>query len=140
MKKRGIIAAACVLALAFGATAASPDAVQVRSKEGIGKYLADGKGMTLYYFLNDKGAKGAGCMGPCLVNWPVFYREKIAASAGLEDADFGVITRADGAKQSTFRGWPMYYFTGDKAPGDANGQGLMNAWFAITPMKIQPYP
>jgi predicted lipoprotein with Yx(FWY)xxD motif len=131
--------AAVGLVLAFGTVALAADAVQLKTKEGLGSYLADGKGMTLYFFMKDKVEKGGACAGPCLEKWPVFYMEKIAAPAGTDAKDFGVITRTDGKKQSTFRGWPLYYFAGDKTAGDTNGQGVKDVWYVVTTAKIQPY-
>jgi len=40
----------------------------------------------------------------------------------------GEITRADGTKQVTYNDMPLYYFAGDKAPGDTTGQGVGGAW------------
>jgi predicted lipoprotein with Yx(FWY)xxD motif len=134
-----MIAAAAVLLLAFGTAVLAADALQLKTKAGIGSYLVDGKGMTLYVFLKDKTEKGGACAGPCLEKWPVFFVEKTGAPAGTDAKDFGVITRADGKKQTTFRGWPLYYFSGDKAAGDTNGQGVKDAWYVVTPAKIQPY-
>jgi predicted lipoprotein with Yx(FWY)xxD motif len=37
-------------------------------------------------------------------------------------APVGVITSAAGGKQLTIGGLPVYTFTGDKVPGDTNGQ------------------
>lgn len=139
MKNPGMIMVAVVLVLAFSSAVLAADGVQIKSKEGLGNYLADDKGMALYYVVTDKGVKGGGCAGPCLDKWPIFYRKSISAPAGLDAKDFGMITRADGKKQSTFRGWPMYTFAGDKAPGDTNGQGVKDIWYVITTTKIQPY-
>ena len=139
MKKTGMIVAAIVMVLAFGTAVLAAEGVQVKTKGSVGSYLADSSGMTLYYIVKDKGVKGAGCAGPCLNNWPIFYSEKIAAPAGTDAKDFAEITRADGKKQSTFRGWPMYYFVGDKAAGDTNGEGLKDVWHVITTSKMQPY-
>lgn len=82
--------------LAFGTAVLGGDAIQLKTKEGIGSYLVDSKGMPLYVFLKDKAKKGGACAGPCLVKWPVFFMEKIGAPAGTDAKDFGVITRADG--------------------------------------------
>ncbi len=30
-------------------------------------------------------------------------------------------------------GHALYYFAGDAAPGDTNGQGLGDKWYAVTP-------
>ena len=44
--------------------------------------------------------------------------------------------RSDGGTQAEYDGHPLYYYAGDLAPGDANGQGLDMfgaKWFALTP-------
>jgi predicted lipoprotein with Yx(FWY)xxD motif len=57
----------------------------------------------------------------------------VSVPEGLNAGDFGAITREDGKRQSTYKGAPLYYYAGDKAPGDALGQGLGNAWFVANP-------
>jgi len=99
--------------------------------KGADLYLADSNGRTLYYFSKD--ASGAStCAGQCVERWPVFYTDNIMVPAGMDAKEFGVITRADGKKQSTFRGWPLYYWVGDTAPGQTNGQGANGVWFYVT--------
>ena len=107
----------------------------IKQKEGIGNYLTDGKGMTLYYFKNDQKDKNS-CTGPCLEKWPIYYGDQIAPPRGSEAKEFGEFTRSDGRKQSTFKGWPLYYFIGDKVPGDTNGQGAKDVWFIVNPTKV----
>jgi predicted lipoprotein with Yx(FWY)xxD motif len=68
-----------------------------------------------------------------LEKWPIYYRETVAASPGIDSKDFGVIRRDDGQKQTTFRGYPLYYFFGDKAAGDTAGQKVKDVWFVIDP-------
>ena len=46
------------------------------------------------------------------------------------------LEREDGKKQTTFRGYPLYYWAGDKAPGDTKGQGVNNVWYVIDPAKF----
>jgi predicted lipoprotein with Yx(FWY)xxD motif len=43
---------------------------------------------------------------------------------------FGSLTRPDTGTQITFNGMPLYTYTGDSAPGQANGQGL-EGFFAV---------
>ena len=52
---------------------------------------------------------------------------------GVKADDFGVITRDDGKKQSTFKGMPLYYFFKDKKAGDTFGQGVNNVWYVVAP-------
>jgi len=115
--------------------AAFGETVMVKSMEGLGNYLADSKGMTLYHFKSDSPGKSA-CTGGCLQRWPIFYSEKMEVPKGLDAKDFGTITREDGKKQTTFRGYPLYYFASDKKPGDALGQGVGGVWFVVDPAKF----
>jgi len=132
----GMAAVAAVLVLVFaGLARAEGDTPQIKQKEVIGNYLADGKGMTLYYFKKDQKDKNS-CTGPCLEKWPVYHGGQIQAPRGSDGKDFGEFTRADGKKQSTFKGWPLYYFAGDKAPGDTKGQGVKDVWYVINPTTL----
>ena len=53
------------------------------------------------------------------------------AEASSSSSDFGSIARADGLKQLTFRGQPVYFFGGDKDAGQANGDGMGGVWHVI---------
>ena len=107
-------------------------AVKVSKKEGIGNFLVDIKGVTLYYFKKDTPGKSA-CEGDCVTRWPLYFREAVAAKDGLKTDDFGTITRADGKKQTTYKGMPLYYFAGDKNPGETTGQGVKDVWYVVNP-------
>jgi len=106
--------------------------VKVNDKEGVGKYLTDTEGKTLYRFKKDSMGMSA-CSGPCIEKWPAYYRESVAPPEGVSADDFATITREDGTEQTTFRGYPLYYFAGDSAAGDTKGQGLMGNWYVIDP-------
>jgi predicted lipoprotein with Yx(FWY)xxD motif len=106
--------------------------VKIADKEGVGKYLTDAEGKSLYWFKKDSTGMSA-CSGACVDNWPLYYRETIAPAEGLSAADFATITRADGKQQTTFRGYPLYYWIGDAKAGDTNGQGLKGVWFVVNP-------
>jgi predicted lipoprotein with Yx(FWY)xxD motif len=134
MQKRAVMYAFCAflsMALA-GAALAAHHEVKVSNKDGVGKFLTDAKGMTLYIFKKDSPGKSA-CAGPCVEKWPLYSMENVAAPDGVKAGDFGTITREDGKKQTTYKGSPLYYFEGDKAPGDVMGQGMGNVWFAAKP-------
>ena len=134
MRKRAVIYAMCaVLSLALAGTAlANSHAIKVSEKAGVGKFLTDSKGMTLYIFKKDSPGKSV-CAGPCVEKWPLYSREQVEVPKGVNAADFGTITREDGKRQSTYKGWPLYYYVGDKASGDVHGQGLGDVWFVANP-------
>jgi len=132
----GLIAAFVFLAVG-GVAHAMDHAVKKMTKSGVGSYLADAKGMTLYWFKKDSPGKSA-CAGPCVEKWPVYYREPVAAGEGTKPEDFGTITREDGKKQTAFRGYPLYYWVGDKALGDTTGHGMNDVWYVIDPAFFPP--
>ena len=106
--------------------------VKLAYSKKYGLYLVDAKGRTLYFFAKDYNGSSA-CYGMCAKKWPVFYVENLKVGPGLNPDDFKVITRKDGLKQITYKGWPLYYFVGDKKPGDINGDGVKNVWFVAKP-------
>lgn len=120
------------LLLTAGVALADHHAVKVSKKDGVGSFLVDTKGMTLYYFKKDSPGKSA-CEGDCVAKWPLYFRESVAAKDGLKAEDFATITRADGQKQTTYKGMPLYYFAGDKNPGDTTGQGVKDVWYVVNP-------
>ena len=94
---------------------------------------SDRTGFTVYRFDDDRtdaegdGAGDSDCNGGCAVTWPPLY-------AGAEDeaqSDFGIIDRADGSRQWTYLGDPLYFFTGDAVPGDITG--VYGTWFTVSP-------
>lgn len=121
---------ALALAVPVAAHAQSGYTVKLAANADLGSFLVDGDGMTLYYFTRDE-AGVSNCKGQCAVIWPVFHAAKISVPAGLDPADFATITREDGRKQTTFRGWPLYYFNKDAAPGDVKGHKVNNIWFVV---------
>jgi predicted lipoprotein with Yx(FWY)xxD motif len=102
--------------------------VQLTNNTKFGSIITDNLGQSLYFFADDANGTSA-CNGQCLTFWPIFYKDNLMIGAGLNATDFGVITRSDGLKQSTFRGWPLYYFKNDKSAGDTNGDGVDSTWF-----------
>ncbi|MEL6562353.1 MAG: hypothetical protein AAFQ94_29545, partial [Bacteroidota bacterium] len=103
----------------------------------LGNILTDGNGVTLYFFSNDADGQSA-CSGGCLDAWPVFYAADLQVGAGLDINDFDVITGTDGNNQTTYKGWPLYYFApnGDaviEAAGATAGEGVGNVWFVAKP-------
>jgi predicted lipoprotein with Yx(FWY)xxD motif len=116
--------------------AAAPHAepsVELTYSDPFGIHLADGRGLTLYYFAKDRPAPGgaaiSSCAGACAAVFPPFHTETIGNNLHL--GDFAEITRADGRKQTTYRGWPLYYYADEAGAGTLSGDGINHVWFAI---------
>ena len=88
-----------------------------------GKVLASSRGLTLYYYSEDKRGSGTSvCTGGCATAWPPLAAP-VKAPAGVHlPGPLGVITRPNGVKQVTLNGYPLYFYAGDKAPGQAHRQ------------------
>jgi predicted lipoprotein with Yx(FWY)xxD motif len=119
-----------VLGSASLASAQSMDTVQTRTGTNGIRYLADSHGMTLYYFTLDTSGQSA-CSGGCVEKWPLFYAPTVSVSPPLKASDFGTITRADGAMQTTYKGWPLYYWYQDKSAGEMKGEGVGKVWYVL---------
>lgn len=107
-------------------------AIQLKVDAKFGNILTDSSGKTLYFFADDANGASA-CTGGCLAAWPAFYKSSLTLSTGLNSSDFATITRPDGTKQTTFKGWPLYYYAPDLAAGDIKGDLVGNVWFVAKP-------
>ncbi|MFE6042133.1 SCO0930 family lipoprotein [Streptomyces sp. NPDC056452] len=120
-----------------GADAAAPKAagqLAVWDSKELGKVLTDSAGFTLYRFDKDTASPPkSNCEGDCAKTWPVVPAGDATAAAGTDAELMGEVTRADGTKQLTIAGWPMYRYAKDTGPGEANGQGVGGTWFASAP-------
>jgi uncharacterized surface protein with fasciclin (FAS1) repeats len=109
-----------------------PASVQIAENPAKGSILTDSRGMTLYMLSRD--AKDfSNCTGACLNNWPVFYDANLRLGEGLDAEDFGSIDRGNGVMQTTYKGWPLYYYVQDTKVGDVAGDGRSNVWFVAKP-------
>lgn len=122
---------------ASGGGAASTSGPTLEAHQGgLGTYLTDAKGNSLYLFASDSKTMST-CSGACAAAWPPLTTTSSAgAGSGITAGDIGTITRTDGTKQVTYGGHPLYYFKFDTAAGDTKGQGS-NAfgakWWLVTP-------
>jgi predicted lipoprotein with Yx(FWY)xxD motif/plastocyanin len=110
-------------------TTSSTFTVMINSNAALGKYLTDGKGMTLYYYTKDSPGMSM-ATAAILANWPAFSPTSFIPGPGLSASDFATIT-TNGQPQATFKGWPLYYYAKDKVAGDTLGQGIGNVWYVI---------
>jgi predicted lipoprotein with Yx(FWY)xxD motif len=120
-------------------TPGAPTSINITQNATLGNLLTDSKGRTLYMFTKDTDKTNHFCpTGVCTaVKWPIFYTDVVTLnSSSLSATDFDVITLANGAKQTTYKGWPLYNYApaGDgviEAAGSTGGDGFGNGlWFA----------
>ncbi|MDI5919529.1 hypothetical protein QLQ86_01815 [Halomonas sp. LR5S13] len=112
--------------------------VETREQSPYGRYLTDADGMSLYLFANDQpGADNSTCDQTCAIAWPPYATQAEPQAGEHVDGDLlDTIEREDGSRQVTYDGWPLYYFSGDKAAGDALGQDVIHlgaAWYLLSP-------
>ncbi len=97
--------------------------------------LADSKGLTLYYFMPDRGGKVT-CTGSCASLWPPLMlptgQSKPTGPTSIS-AKLGTVANPSGGTQVTYNGWPLYTYTKDTEPSDVYGQNVGGKWFAVTP-------
>jgi predicted lipoprotein with Yx(FWY)xxD motif len=97
-------------------------------------FLTDGNGHAVYLWVKDTG-DASQCSGACAGAWPPVTGTPTAGGS-VKASDLGTITRSDGTKQVTYDGHPLYYFAGDSAAGQANGQGSDSfgaKWWLVSP-------
>lgn len=101
--------------------------LKISTNAQFGAIITDNLDHSVYFFSRDAGTV-SNCTGQCAVVWPPFYKENPTLGTGLAATDFGVITRADGTKQTTYKGWPLYYYQQDAAAGDVKGDAIGKLW------------
>ncbi|MEV6342253.1 hypothetical protein [Actinoplanes sp. NPDC051851] len=101
----------------------------------MGKVVEDQDGFVLYRFDDDgDDPSKSNCNGDCAKVWPPAYTNDGEPTIKGVSADLvGTVTRADGTKQLTLKGWPLYRYVGDKKAGQWKGQNVNGKWFVITP-------
>ena len=112
----------------------APLTVNTGEAQGVGTVLVNGQGLTLYHWKGET-TSSLQCTGGCLSTWIPVKRTGGSPSGGVHvTGKLTTFSRSDGAgTQVAYNGMPLYTYTGDTAPGQANGQGLQGVWFAVTP-------
>jgi predicted lipoprotein with Yx(FWY)xxD motif len=133
-----LVALIALVSLAItGAAQAAPSGkahIAVRSSQ-YGKVLFTSSGRALYVFEADKG-KTSHCYGACAKAWPPLLTKGAAvAGTGVDHMLLGTTMRKDGTDQVTYKGHPLYTYSGD-AVGKAGCQHVSNfgaLWLVIEP-------
>ena len=134
------VATAVALAVVGAAIAAARPAAGsttvTTARTGLGVIVVDHSGRSLYLFEKDKHGASA-CSGACAAYWPpLLTRGTPTAAGGARASLLGVTRRADGTRQVTYAGHPLYRFAGDTRRGQTQGEGSHTfgaGWDALTP-------
>jgi predicted lipoprotein with Yx(FWY)xxD motif len=129
--------AAVIVLLAPSTEAAKGKAPVIKTaKSNLGQILVDARGRTLYLFEKDRKGKSA-CNGDCATAWPpLIAGAKPRVGGKAKAALVGTTRRADGRRQVTYKGNPLYTFIQDKKRGQTKGQGVDGfgaKWYVVSP-------
>ena len=105
-------------------TSNSSGAASVSTKtSSLGTFLVDSNGRSLYLWDADHGSESA-CSGACAQAWPPLTTTGTPKASGAAKASLlGTTKRADGSREVTYAGHPLYTFAGDTQPGQTTGEG-----------------
>lgn len=103
--------------------------LKVGTAGGKSDVIVDENGCALYLNTQDTAQRSA-VQAVDETTWiPVMAPATVAD--GLDQAKVGTFTRQDGKNQVTYNGHQLYRFAGDRAPGQANGQGVDGNYFLV---------
>jgi predicted lipoprotein with Yx(FWY)xxD motif len=131
----GVVAAAVLAPAAMTERSASRPALTARSSS-FGKVLFDGRGFVLYAFTRDR--RTSRCYGDCAKAWPPYFAPKgsLVVSRGVKRSLLGTVKRRNGRRQVTYAGKPLYYYVGDRRPGQILCQDVFEyggRWLIVRP-------
>ena len=101
--------------------------VQVAETD-LGKVLVNEDQHTVYLFKQDTGEDST-CTGGCAGTWPAVKAADPTAGDGVDESKLST----NDAGQVVYNGHPLYTYSGDQEPGDTNGQGIGDNWYAVSP-------
>jgi predicted lipoprotein with Yx(FWY)xxD motif len=107
--------------------------VKTASDPTLGTILVDSQGMTLYHLSGEQNGKFICTSSACLGVWHPLTAPS-SGTTGSEVGSLGTVKRPEGTMQVTYKGTPLYTFTGDQQPGETKGQGIkdVGTWNAAT--------
>ena len=99
-------------------------------KSTLGYVLAEANGQVVYTY--DKDTKGSAptCTGSCAQIWLPLTGNPLASEAATGLGMLGTVTAANGAKQVTYNGMPLYTYKG-ATPLATAGNGIGGVWHVI---------
>jgi predicted lipoprotein with Yx(FWY)xxD motif len=104
--------------------------VMIVQKSAIGYVLAQANHQVVYTYSKDKKGGKPTCTGSCAQTWLPVTGVPQAGPADVFPAKFGLVTRADGTKQITYNGYPLYLLK-DAKPLATTGNGMGGVWHVV---------
>jgi predicted lipoprotein with Yx(FWY)xxD motif len=113
-------------------TGSSSPVVKTASNS-LGTILVNSQGMTLYHLSGEQNGKFICTSTACLGVWHPLIASSSGAPSG-EVGSLGTVKRPEGTMQVTYKGTPLYTFTGDQQRGETKGQGIkdVGTWSVVT--------
>lgn len=109
--------------------------VQAHSSQ-YGRVLFDQRGFVLYGFTADS-PRASRCYRACAKAWPPLLATSAPkALRGVDRSKLGTVARRNGARQVTYAGHPLYYYVGDRKPGQILCQDVLEyggRWLVVAP-------
>jgi predicted lipoprotein with Yx(FWY)xxD motif len=131
-----VLASPAATAPEASAAVAAPRSTLTADSSRFGRVLFDGRGFALYAFTRDPRGRSA-CYGACAAAWPPYLvTSRPRAGAGVKAGLLGTTRRRDGSLQVTFAGRPLYYYVGDREPGQIlcqNVEEFGGLWLVVRP-------
>jgi predicted lipoprotein with Yx(FWY)xxD motif len=106
------------------------DVVLIVQKSALGYVLAAADGQVVYTYGKDSKGSAPTCTGSCATTWPPLTGKPLASQADKLPGTLGTVSDANGAKQVTYNGLPLYTFKGAKA-FVTTGNGVDGEWHVI---------
>jgi predicted lipoprotein with Yx(FWY)xxD motif len=100
-----------------------------------GRNLVDARGRTLYLFTADSPSVTR-CAGACAEAWPPYTVTSSRLAQAASEQAIGRLRRGDGTSQVTYHGHPLYYYVGDRSPGQILCQDVEEYgghWWIVSP-------
>ena len=96
----------------------------------LGFVLAEASGWVVYTYANDTKGGTPTCTGSCATVWKPVTGVPQVSPADKIPGTFALVTRADGVKQITYNGYPLYLYK-PGGPLVTTGNGIGGMWHVV---------
>jgi len=104
--------------------------VMIIEHSKLGWVLAEASGLVVYTYGGDSKGGSPTCTGTCAAIWSAVTGLPQAGPADTLPGPLGTVAMADGGKQITYNGYPLYTLKGARALS-TKGDGMEGKWHVI---------